>query len=169
MNLDDLFQKALDGYIFELQYELVIAGEIIPVKIKNFSQRSVGRIQLLNYEAELARGMAKGLHKQPINEKEWKSHINQIDDPEIKKQRKSRPPESRAHQLAENLSMQETVMTIIPEKLLNIDDTPFLATENQKDQFRQLIENDTALYNQMFRIYLDIYAKEKEIREQAKN
>jgi len=169
MNIDDLLQRALDGYVFELQYELVIAGETIPVKIKNFSQRSVGRIQLLNYEAELARGMAKGLHKQPINEREWKNHLNQIDDPEIKRQRKARAPESRAHQLAENLSMQETVMALIPEKLLNLDDTPFLATENQKEQFRQLIENDTALYNQMFRIYLDIYAKEKEIREQAKN
>jgi hypothetical protein len=169
MDLDDLFQKALDGYIFELQYELEIAGEIVPVKIKNFSQRSVGRIQLLNYEAEVARGMAKGLHKQPINEKEWKNHLSQIDDPEIRKQRKSRPPESRAHQLAENLSMQETVMAIIPEKLLNMDGTPFLTTEDRKDKFRLLIENSPALYNQMFKIYLDIYAKEKEIREQAKN
>lgn len=164
----DIFQEALKKNSFELSYELVIDGNVIPVKLKAISRRKIAEAHIVNTAAKIA-SYPSELKKEPYDEMEWKKHIDQIQDEKVKEERKKNPPESRAHQIAENFSIQKTVLEIIPEYLLNSDGKPLLKTEDNKRAFREYAEQNDDLFMQVMQMYLDILGEYQKIQDTAKN
>lgn len=166
-DLDVMLDGALKNKVIKKEYKLNINGQLVEVYIENIELRTISKQQQIQFEKELL-SCGDLIHQDP-NMDEFDDFLLKIKDETQREQRRKKPPKSRAHQKAENFSMMETILRLVPERLKCMDNTPFLKTEEHKIKFAKLIDLDNNLFKQIFQIYSDISSENEKIKDKVKN
>lgn len=137
------------------------------------------------YQKKYAECVKEGLHKEPINEADWKRDYEEtirvqreaavkanrkFDEKESRQRAERDKPVNLAQQVAQKISKLRTIQEIIPKVIKTADGhTLMFPTPEERSEFKELICSNMKLFTYLSEKYVELFSEISNEQEEVKN
>jgi len=154
--------------IFE-DFELTIYEQTYKLRISMPDIFDILEEQQIERSAALARCRERGLDQLEPDEAKWQKQLEDVTDPEARKELEKNKPQTLAHQNADEIARLATIRTLLP-KIIKYQDGSFLCknSEEQKAVGKYMANNGQAL-KIITEVWVKIMGRYSKTQETIKN
>ena len=172
MNINEIFQNAVNNIKPFVDFEMVIGGENVSFRLYKTDPLRTDTIRKSATRKAIQEYNSKGYDQLPIDEDEFKFGLDRIKNEASRKLAEKNKPKNYAEQLAQQQVMYEIIKEIAIDKLYVIVDGEELLLckdEQTKKNFVILMENEFSILNSVLYAYLELLNIETDIEDKIKN
>jgi len=162
----EILDLAYDQAKFQTKIILPLGDHVIVAILEAIDIKDIWREQKILKAQIFQKYCEAGWDKEDYDKELWKQTLENLNDEQKKK---AEPPKSKAEQYSQSESFLETVISLIPKRLKDIDGNLLFPTEDSLQKISKFIWTNPSMLSLIQNAYLEVSNLVEKTAEEAKN